>query len=341
MDPVSHALLGATVAHGCFGKRLGLKAAAWGAAAAVLPDIDILFSIGGDDFTALERHRGVTHGLAFAPLLGVPWGYLLARRYARGSPDAAASWQWIGVITLALWTHPLLDYLTPYGTQLLQPFSDARFALPVMPIIDPLYTLLLAVGVLLAWRWSPAPRARAASLIAVALSCGYIGYAAHLNRVAQDIAAAQLAAMGIDDAEVSAYPTILQVQYRRVVARSKNVDRSGFVNAAAPCQIDWGVAPRVPIETTRWSDAREVRVFEWFAMGMVHSTLESAGELTRIRLADLRYGVDNDPANSIFAMQAMFDGARLSSATLLRYRPDAADLDIGELLNAAYAACVR
>jgi len=94
----------------------------------------------------------------------------------------------------------LLDYLTPYGTQLLQqPFSNTRFALPVMPIIDPLDTLLLTAGVLLAWRWSPAPRSRAASLIAVVLSCGYIGCAAHLNRVARDIATQQLTAMGLAD----------------------------------------------------------------------------------------------------------------------------------------------
>jgi membrane-bound metal-dependent hydrolase YbcI (DUF457 family) len=241
VDPLSHAVLGAAVAHGLFGRRLGLKAAAWGAAAAVLPDIDIFFRVGADDFTALARHRGLTHGLAFAPLLGSLWGYLLARHYARGSPSTATLWRWIGVVTIALWSHPLLDWLTPYGTQLLQPFSDRRFALPVMPIIDPIYTLLLSAGVLLAWRWAPAPRARVASLTAVALSCAYIGYSAHLNDVAEDIATAQLAAMGVTDADVTAYPTLLQIQYRRVVARSPNVDRTGFVNASTPCTIDWGV----------------------------------------------------------------------------------------------------
>jgi inner membrane protein len=341
MDPLSHAVLGAAVAHGCFGRRLGLKAAAWGAAAAVLPDIDIFFSIGADDFSALQRHRGFTHGLVFAPLLGSLWGYLLARHYAGGSPRAASMWPWIGVVTIALWTHPLLDYLTPYGTQLLQPFSNERFAAPVMPIIDPLYTLLLGAGVLLAWRWSPAPRARVASLAAVALSCGYIGYAAHLNAVAEGVATAQLAAVGITDAEVSAYPTILQVQYRRVVARSAAVDRTGFVNAVSPCPIAWGVAPRAPDAAAQLDTTREGRIFEWFTMGMAHATVDSIGELTRLRVADLRYGADNDPTDSIFAMQALFDAAGLRDATLVRYRPNPARFDVGNLLDAAYAACVR
>jgi inner membrane protein len=342
MDPVSHAMLGAAVAHGCFGKRLGLKAAVWGAAAAVLPDVDIFFSIGADDFTALQRHRGVTHGLLFAPLLGSAWGYLLARHYAHGTPEAASSWRWIALVTIALWTHPLLDYLTPYGTQLLQPFSNERFAAPVMPIIDPVYTLLLASGVLLAWRWSPAPRARAASLVAVALSCGYIGYAAHLNEVAKEVAIAQLAALGVTDAQVTAYPTILQLQYRRVVARSNDVDRTGFVNAASPCAITWGVAPRTArAPLAQFDGTREARIFEWFTMGMAHTTVESIGSLTRLRMSDLRYGADTDPTDSIFTMQALFDAAGLRDAELVRYSPDPSRFNVGDLLNAAYAACLR
>jgi inner membrane protein len=342
VDPLSHAVLGATVAHGLFGRRLGLKAAAWGAAAAVLPDIDIFFRVGADDFTALARHRGLTHGLAFAPSLGSLWGYLLARHYARGSPSTATLWRWIGVVTIALWSHPLLDWLTPYGTQLLQPFSDRRFALPVMPIIDPIYTLLLAAGVLLAWRWAPAPRARVASLTAVALSCAYIGYSAHLNDVAEDIATAQLAAMGVTDADVTAYPTLLQIQYRRVVARSRDVDRTGFVNASTPCTIDWGVAPRVDAAHLEQLVAtREGRIFEWFTMGMAHATVESLGAITQMRITDLRYGTDNDPTDSIFAMQALFHGTRLATAKLETYRPNPSRYTVGGFIDAAYAGCMR
>src|SRR4030095_3228403 len=144
MDPFSHAVLGAALTHGCFHKRLGLKGAAGGAVAAMLPDVDIFFSIGADDFEALVRHRGITHALIFAPIVGPIWGYLLARYYARDE-GAPLTWTWIAAITLALWSHPLLDYVTPYGTRLLQPFSDARFAIGAMPIIDPLYTLILTI----------------------------------------------------------------------------------------------------------------------------------------------------------------------------------------------------
>ena len=47
----------------------------------------------------------------------------------------------------------LLDAMTVYGTQLLQPFTDHPFAVGSMFIIDPLYTLPLLVGVSLGFRF--------------------------------------------------------------------------------------------------------------------------------------------------------------------------------------------
>ena len=53
-------------------------------------------------------------------------------------------------LLLAMATHPLLDGLTIYGTQLLQPFTDTAYGVGSMFIIDPLYTLPLLAGLLLA-----------------------------------------------------------------------------------------------------------------------------------------------------------------------------------------------
>ena len=46
---------------------------------------------------------------------------------------------------LAIATHPLLDIMTVYGTGLFEPFSDARLFLGNISIVDPLYTLPLAL----------------------------------------------------------------------------------------------------------------------------------------------------------------------------------------------------
>ena len=60
--------------------------------------------------------------------------------------------RWCLALLAAMATHPLLDGLTIYGTQLLQPFTDEAFGVGSMFIIDPLYTLPLLAGVGIAAR---------------------------------------------------------------------------------------------------------------------------------------------------------------------------------------------
>ena len=50
--------------------------------------------------------------------------------------------------TLGYATHALLDTCTTYGTQLLWPFTDARFAWNTVSVVDPMFTL--PVGILVA-----------------------------------------------------------------------------------------------------------------------------------------------------------------------------------------------
>jgi inner membrane protein len=181
----------------------------------------------------------VTHSLFFAPvagpLLGAAGWYLAGRSQALG--------RWMLVMTLALWSHPLLDWLTSYGTQLLRPFSDARFAVDAMPIIDPLYTGLLLLGLLIAGRRPH--RAGAIACVTLLVSSAYLGYGWQQNLTATREASRQLAAQGIEGARVQAFPTLLQVYYRRVVARTAGEDRVGFLSTWRPCAIDWQVRTRL------------------------------------------------------------------------------------------------
>ena len=73
------------------------------------------------------------------------------------------------------------------------PFSNTRFAIHAMPIIDPLYTLILIAGLVVAARWAPRTRARLVSACAVFLSTAYLGYGWYLNEAARSFASNQLA----------------------------------------------------------------------------------------------------------------------------------------------------
>lgn len=349
MDPFSQAALGAVVAQTVGHRTLGYRAALYGATAGALPDVDVFFSIGGDFIDQLITHRGITHSLFFAPVAGPLLGWLIWRWQRRKDPDGSADpanrRTWMIVITLALLSHPLLDLLTPYGTQLLLPFSDARFAINAMPIIDPVYTLLLGLGLLLAWLLRSRFSATWVASATLLLSSSYLCYGWLQGIRAEQAAAIQLQQAGIGVERLAAFPTILQVHLRRVVARSADADRVGFYSTWAPCDIDWYRAERTQrteiIEP--FLSTREGRVFNWFSMGWAHYRLEPESGGFQLTVSDLRYGFDDDPLSSVFTLNALVDGSGnvANSATAGRTRPTDTDALLERLITDTYAPACR
>ena len=341
MDPISQAALGAVVAQGVAQHKLGYRAAGIGALVGAMPDIDVIWSFSGDYFDQLVAHRGITHSLFFAPVIGPPIAWLIWRFEARsspGKPERNRLRAWTAAIVAAIWSHPLLDLLTPYGTQLLLPFSNARFAINAMPIIDPVYTLTLLGGLLIAG-WLHRSRARAIALFTLTITSAYLGYGWLLNVQAEEFAVDQLAREGVHDAQVSAFPTILQVHYRRVVARTTQEDRVGFVSMWDPCEIIWSRAPRADSALTKpFTESREGDIFEWFAMGWLHYDLTPTSTGFHLLATDLRYGATSTPRESVFTSSALLDrGGRLMASPIAgRFRPNANSETLSGIYALAY-----
>ena len=138
MDSLTQIVLGASVAEAALGKKIGNKAIFLGALAGTIPDLDIVMRIFVDDLSASVMHRGFSHSLIFpfilAPILGV-----LAKKIYSNLKDVS-QYDWNKMFFLALFTHPLLDAQTTWGTQLFWPF-EWRVAIENIFIIDPVYTL--------------------------------------------------------------------------------------------------------------------------------------------------------------------------------------------------------
>ena len=314
MDPISQAALGAAVAQTTAHHKLGFKVVLAGAVAGAMPDIDVFFSIGQDYFTQLQLHRGLTHSLFFALVAGPAIGYLLWKNEGRTQPikndgQSERLKYWILAMTMAVLSHPLLDVLTPYGTQLLAPFSEQRFAIMAMPIIDPLYTLSLLGGLTVAWIYRSKDWVQHIGIVTMIVSCAYLVSGIYLGHAATREAQRQLADQGIVDVEVQSFPTILQLHYRRVVARTATEDRVGYISMWQPCPIEWGVAPREPEPRFKeLSGNRKVDIFEWFTMGWIHKTTRLVNGQTQYRMYDLRYGTTTQAAESLFAIKALPTG---------------------------------
>ena len=138
MDSLTQITLGAAVGEATLGRKVGNKAMLWGAIAGTIPDLDVLASPFISDVQRLVFHRSFTHSILFAVLFAPVLGKLIARVHANAGADWRG-WSWLSF--WGLFTHPLLDSLTIWGTQLFWPFSNYRVAVNSVFVADPLYTL--------------------------------------------------------------------------------------------------------------------------------------------------------------------------------------------------------
>ncbi len=144
MDSITQFVLGASVGEAVLGKKVGNKAIIWGGLGGTIPDLDVFLNPLYDDVSQLMMHRGFSHSIFF-PLIAAPIiGYLVSKLHNKtGSQN-----EWIKLFFWTIFTHPLLDLFTGYGTGSLTPFYDYRFQLDTIFIIDPGYTLPLLMAAL-------------------------------------------------------------------------------------------------------------------------------------------------------------------------------------------------
>jgi len=147
MDVLSQAVLGSSLSQSFVkDKSKQLTALLVGALAGMAPDLDVLISSSNDPLLFLEFHRQFTHALIF-----IPFGALVCALVIYPIIKKKLTFLQAYLFSfLGYATHGLLDACTSYGTQLLWPFSDQRVSWSVVSIVDPLFTIPVLVGVLLA-----------------------------------------------------------------------------------------------------------------------------------------------------------------------------------------------
>lgn len=185
MDSITQIALGAAIGESLLGKKMGYRAAAWGAFLGTVPDLDVLANPFLDSVEQISFHRGFTHSFLFciiaSPLLGHSINYL-QKKWEVG-------WKkWTQFVFLVFITHILLDVQTTYGTQVFYFFSDWPVTTDSMFIIDPLYTIALLIGLIpaLFLKWDSNIRKllnRGGLLISTLYLVWALGIKAHVHSV--------------------------------------------------------------------------------------------------------------------------------------------------------------
>ena len=166
MDLLTQGLLGGVLAQSAADRKTSRSAALTGFAAALLADADVLIGTGDDPLLNIEFHRHFTHALIFIPV-GALIAALLLWPLLRKRLDFGKIYRYA---LLGYATSGLLDACTSYGTHLLWPFSDTRIAWSIIAIIDPLFTLILLIALIVGLKYC---RLRAAR-VGLALAGAYL-----------------------------------------------------------------------------------------------------------------------------------------------------------------------
>lgn len=202
MDTATHALLGALVAQAAAPRRSRLgtgERLVLAGAAAAFPDVDFAgFLIDPLRFLA-DWHQGPTHSLLLMPL----WALLLGGGFVWLTGRTSAFVEATLVCALALTSHIVSDLITVYGTAILAPWSDWRPALGFTFAMDPLFTGLVGLALLLSLRARNLQWVARAGLIAL---CGYVGSQALLREQALNLAELHARQGGIENPEVAVLP---------------------------------------------------------------------------------------------------------------------------------------
>lgn len=185
MDLITQGLLGATVAQSGASKQDIRLAAGIGLFSGLLADADILIQSDADPLLNIEFHRHFTHALVFIPFGALITALLLWPFLRKRLPFLRLYW----FALLGYCLSGVLDAFTSYGTHLLWPFDEARIAWNMVSVVDPVFTLILIVAAIYAFRKYTVTAAQV-GLVLAALYLTLGGVQKHrAETIAQELAA--------------------------------------------------------------------------------------------------------------------------------------------------------
>ena len=265
------------------GRRTAVwKAALWGAVAGTLPDLDVLIDH-GDAIRNMVLHRAETHSLFWLTLFSLPFSAGVSRL----SGQSALWRRWWLAMWLALVTHPLLDTMTVYGTQLALPFTNHPYGIGSVFIIDPLYTLPLLFGAGWALARRGSRRGLTANALGLALSTAYLAWGVAAQQHVSRVASASLAAQGIAAEQLLVTPMAFNSVLWRAVAVAGDAYHEGFYSLLdkAPL-VTFDRYARGSALATELQGTDGVQRLRAFSKGF-YAMREDAG---RVLISDLRMG---------------------------------------------------
>ncbi|MBT8271532.1 MAG: metal-dependent hydrolase [Bacteroidia bacterium] len=314
MDSITQIVLGAACGEIAMGKKIGNKAMLFGAIGGTIPDMDVfvgrwLFS---NEIDINAFHRGFMHSIVFAILAAIILGWAVHRLYDKGKRQNSTTvrdWHWL--FFLSIFTHPLLDSFTPYGTQLFLPFTNYRVAFNTISVVDPLYTVPFLLCLITAMFFRRNTKWRKAFVrTGLFLSSFYLTLTI-INKLYIDSVFKQtLKDKGIAYDRYQCQPSILNNILWYGIAESEDGFHTAYYSLFDREEkfSNWHLLPKnhelLPVEH------QDIKTLRWFSKDFFN--LYPAQEAGMFQYNDLRYPLLNpdDPNSSVFSFTIYKDGER-------------------------------
>lgn len=301
MDSVTQIVLGIAVAEVCAGKTLQNRGFLYGAILGTIPDLDVLVGQFMNPIDGVMIHRGMSHSLVFCLLLSPLLGWCISQIEKQRISFKWASW----MAFWCLFTHPLLDMCTTWGTQILWPLPY-RYSLNSIFVIDPLYTLPFLIAIVMVWRTKNNMLRAKYVRRGLYLSTGYLLLAGGIKLYALHQFEKALATQNITYSEIMVKPT----PFNLILWNANVATKEGYLLG------DYSLFDTQPISFTLYSkdygletslkdntDFKKLKTISegWFIVNKING---------KIYFNDLRFGILND---NTYAPQFVFSYQFVSS----------------------------
>jgi inner membrane protein len=306
MDTTTHALAGYMIAKTGLSRDTGKWGTIAGVSASIFPDVDLVLSPFLSTESMLKYHRHLTN----SAFLVIPFSLLFAGLFVKIS-GVRRFWTFFLICAVEILAHTFLDLITSYGTMILSPFSNYRFTLDWVFIVDLFLvsTFLFPMIALHMWK----RRGQTLARVSVVLAALYISLCAYNHSWALSLAKGYARQKDLAIETVSSLPQPLSpFNWGNYIITEKKIYQ-GFVNLIGAEDKSTGEGnflsrflsryqPIPRLQYTQWDRfdnspwvekalmLDEVRTFYWFARFPVARERGIVNGKYRVEFFDLRFG---------------------------------------------------
>lgn len=259
----------------------------------------------------------------------------IRRRSSKSELPDWKSWSWL--LFWAIFTHPLLDACTTFGTQLFQPFWDYRVAFNNISVADPFYTLPFLICVITASIISRGKRSRViVNYVGIGISSAYMLFCFYNKYRVNRIFEQSLQREGIAYERYMTTPLILNNILWQGVAEGDTAYYHGMYSLLdkQPKILQFNTIPKNHELLAPYAEERTVKILKWFSDGYWSVMVLPDGTL---QMNDLRYGSIGErfdkPTDYIFSFHLKEENGLIQAQEGHAGPPDDAEGAFQELIE--------